>query len=177
MKLLDLSKLLPEVRLTLERIGAGIGILILFWIGAKVVEFLVYRLRYRMPHNDGLLRLLARTVNIGIILLGVATALGTMGINVSALVAGLGLTGFALGFAFRDVLSNLLAGILLLLFRPFGLDDQISVTGLDGRVVSIDLRYTILQQDDKRVLIPNSNLFTNPILVFARKGEAQSAKP
>src|SRR5690348_8593779 len=118
-----------------------------------------------MPHNAALLELLGRMTKITILIFGVATALGTIGVNVAALVAGLGLTGFALGFAFRDVLSNLLAGILLLLFRPFGIDDQISVSGLEGRVVNIDLRYTVLQQPDKTVLIPNSNLFTNPILV------------
>ena len=84
------------------------------------------------------------------------------------LVAGLGLTGFALGFAFRDVLSNLLPGILLLLFRPFGIGDHISVSGLEGEVNNIELRYTILKQPGKIVLIPNSNLFTNPILVNSK---------
>src|SRR5690348_12891447 len=125
-----------------------------------------------MPHSEGLLVLLGRTAKIAVITLGVATALGTVGVNVSALVAGLGLTGFALGFAFRDVLSNLLAGILLLLFRPFGPGDHISVSGLDGEVTNIDLRYTVLKQPQKIVLIPNSNLFTNPILVDAATPDA-----
>jgi small conductance mechanosensitive channel len=73
-----------------------------------------------------------------------------MGVNVSALVAGLGLTGFALGFAFRDVLSNFLSGVLLLLFRPFRVGNHISINDLEGEVVSIDLRYTVLtgRQDD-----------------------------
>ena len=53
---------------------------------------------------------------LSLIVFGLVTALGTAGVNVSALVAGLGLTGFALGFAFRDVLSNLLAGVLILLY-------------------------------------------------------------
>ena len=83
----------------------------------------------------------------------------------SALVAGLGLTGFALGFAFRDILSNVLAGVLLLIYRPFGYGDHISVTGLDGTVTHIDMRYTVLHDEGKTVLIPNSNLFTNPIVV------------
>jgi small-conductance mechanosensitive channel len=163
---LDFSKLWPEVRVAAERAAVGVGILVLFWIGAKIGELLVCRLQGRMPHNTGLLKLLGRTLKIAVVTFGFATALGTMGVNVSALVAGLGLTGFALGFAFRDVLSNLLAGILLLLFRPFGIGDHISVTGLEGEVVSIDLRYTVLRQTDKIVLIPNSNLFTNPILVM-----------
>jgi small conductance mechanosensitive channel len=174
---LDVNKLWPELRLAAERLVAGIGILFAFWIAAKTTEFLIRRIRNRMPHNTALLALLGRITKISIVIFGVATALGTMGINVSALVAGLGLTGFALGFAFKDVLSNLLAGILILLFRPFGIDDQISVTGLEGRVVSIDLRYTVLQQPDKLVLIPNSNLFTNPILVNVKSPNASGSEP
>src|SRR5713226_8761533 len=91
--------------------------------------------------------------------------LSTMCVNVSALVAGLGLTGFALGFAFRDVLSNLLAGFLILLYRPFGRGDLINVTGLEGTVLHIDLRYTTLDSADQTILVPNSNLFTNPITI------------
>lgn len=162
---IDFNKLWPDLRWLGEHIFAGFWILVVFWIVARIAAYLIRRLHRRMPHNTGLLRLLGRTTKIAVLLLGVATALGTMGVNVSALVAGLGLTGFALGFAFRDILSNLLAGVLLLLFRPFDVGDHISVSGLDGEVVSIDLRYTVLQQEGKKILIPNSNLFTNPILV------------
>jgi small-conductance mechanosensitive channel len=86
-----------------------------------------------------------------------------MGVNVSALVAGLGLTGFALGFALKDVLSNLIAGILILLYRPFRLNDYITVGGLQGIVTEIDLRYTRLEKEGEAYLIPNSVLFTNSI--------------
>jgi small-conductance mechanosensitive channel len=165
----------PEIRIFGEHAVAGILIIAGFWIGAKVAEYLTCRVRHRMPHNAGLLQLLGRTVKIAILTFGIATALGTVGVNVSALVAGLGLTGFALGFAFRDVLSNLLAGVLLLLFRPFAIGDRISVTGLEGEVVNIDLRYTVLQQPEKIVLIPNSNLFTNPIVVDGRPARAAGA--
>ncbi len=124
-----------------------------------------------MPHNAGLLQLLAQTTKIALVIFGLATAMGTVGINVAALVAGLGLTGFALGFAFRDVLSNLLAGILLLLFRPFNIGDHISVTGLEGDVASIDLRYTVIRRPETIVLMPNANLFTNPIVVTTKPTE------
>lgn len=175
MRGIDVDKLWPEVRVAGERIVIGILILIAFWIVARVAEFLVCRVRRRMPHNTAVLQLLGRMAKIAIMLFGVATALGTMGVNVSALVAGLGLTGFALGFAFHDVLSNLLAGILLLLFRPFDVGDAISTAGLDGRVTQIDLRYTMLQQETKRILIPNSNLFTNPIVVTLKNPSVTSS--
>ena len=86
-----------------------------------------------------------------------------MGINVSALVAGLGLTGFAVGFALKDVLSNFLAGVLILLYRPFRLNHYIAVAGSEGIVTEIDLRYTTLQKERQKFLIPNSVLFTNSI--------------
>jgi small conductance mechanosensitive channel len=97
------------------------------------------------------------------------TALGTLGINVSALVAGLGLTGFALGFAFKDALSNLLAGILILIYRPFMRGERISVTGLEGEVAELNFRYTVLRTPEKRILIPNSTLFTNAVTVMEKK--------
>jgi small-conductance mechanosensitive channel len=163
------QQLWPAVRSLGERVVIGVAIIAAFWLGGRIAAYLICRVRFRMPHNAGLLELLGQTTKIAVVVFGIATALGTMGINISALVAGLGLTGFALGFAFRDVLSNLLAGILLLLFRPFGVGDHISVTGLEGDVTRIDLRYTVIRQPTIVVLMPNANLFTNPILVTVKE--------
>ena len=96
------------------------------------------------------------------------TALGTVGINVSALVAGLGLTGFAVGFAFKDTLSNILSGVLILLYRPFIIGDKIKIADFEGEVISIDLRYTTLNAETGRVLIPNSKCFTDPVTVLKK---------
>jgi len=122
-----------------------------------------------------LLDLLGRIAGISLVVFGTITALGTLGIDVSALVAGLGLTGFALGFAFRDVLSNVLAGVLILLYRPFHRGDKIRVTGFEGSVTNIDLRYTTIAAADRIILIPNSNLFTNPIEVWREKPSVANA--
>jgi small-conductance mechanosensitive channel len=81
-------------------------------------------------------------------------------------VAGLGLTGFALGFALKDVLSNLLAGVLILIYRPFHRQDRVMVAGFEGTIADIDLRYTTLEAEDRRILIPNATLFTNAISVL-----------
>ena len=93
-------------------------------------------------------------------------ALGTIGINVSALVAGLGLTGFALGFALKDVVSNLIAGSMILLHRPFKVHDIICEAGHEGKVIDIDLRYTTIEADGKKVLIQKSTLFTKEISIL-----------
>jgi len=145
------------------RFGAGVLILAGFWIGSFIARKIILRFGRNDPAKQDIVELIAQIARIGLMVFGTVTALGTIGVNVSALVAGLGLTGFALGFAFRDALSNILAGVLIVMHHPFVRGDQISVVGFEGKVVGIDLRYTTLQKDDKIFLIPNSTLFTNPI--------------
>jgi small-conductance mechanosensitive channel len=143
---------------------ASVGILVGLWLASCVLKRVIARLAdARDPGKQDVFRLLGQIAQMGLWIFGIVTALGTVGINISALVAGLGLTGFALGFAFRDALSNLLAGILIFFYRPFQRGDQIAVVGFEGVVAAIDLRYTTLKNGEKTFLIPNSTLFTNPI--------------
>jgi small-conductance mechanosensitive channel len=88
------------------------------------------------------------------------------------MVAGLGLVGFALGFALKDLLSNFLSGLLILIYNPFVRGDTINVTGNEGKVVEINLRYTVLQGEEKRILIPNATLFSNPVIVVRKSEES-----
>lgn len=136
-----------------------------FWLGARLLDRTIARLIGHTHLNALVISLLTRSVHIALVGFGLVTAIGTLGVNISALVAGLGLTGFAMGFALRDTISNVLAGVLLLIYRPFDIHDRVNVSGQEGMVVNIDLRYTTLDNDVSRILIPNSVLFTNPIIV------------
>ncbi len=137
---------------------------VLFWLAGGIARRILQRIGEKMNRERKEILDLAGSATKGtLILLGAVTALGTMGINVSALVAGLGLTGFALGFALRDALANLLAGALIVIYHPFQIGDRISVSGSEGTVDEINLRYTVLLGDEQVFLIPNSILFTNTI--------------
>jgi len=155
-----------EVALWSPRIGAAVLIVVAAWILAHVTDRAISRLAARTGLNLLIVPLLSRASRIALVLFGVVTALGTLGININAIVAGLGLTGFALGFALRDTISNLLAGVLLLIYRPFDIRHHIKVAAHEGVVVAIDLRYTTLENDNARILIPNSVLFTDPITII-----------
>jgi small-conductance mechanosensitive channel len=148
------------------RVIGVVVIFVVFFILAKIIKRIITSAAERLKFDRNLTSLLARTSSITLIIFGFVTALGTLGINVSALVAGLGLTGFALGFALKDTISNLLSGVLILLYRPFEIGNRIKVSGYEGIVISIDLRYTELDSEENKVLIPNSKLFTNPITVL-----------
>ena len=157
---------LDEATLWAPRVIGVIVILVVFFILAKIIKKIITSASERLKLDGNLTFLLARTSSITLIIFGFVTALGTLGINVSALVAGLGLTGFALGFALKDTISNLLSGVLILLYRPFEKGSRIKISGYEGIVVSIDLRYTELDSEGDKVLIPNSKLFKDPITVL-----------
>ncbi|WP_179380330.1 mechanosensitive ion channel family protein [Jannaschia marina] len=82
------------------------------------------------------------------------------------LIAGLGIGSVAIGFAFKDILQNLLAGILILIRQPFEVGDQIVAGDYEGTVEHIETRATLIRTyDGKRVVIPNSDVYTNAITV------------
>ena len=112
--------------------------------------------------------LVSGVVKVSILVLGTITALGTLGVNVSALVAGLGLSGFALGFALKDTISNLLSGVLILVYHPFDIGDFIVVSGEEGKVTHIDFRYTTLENNEKIILIPNSLVFAKTVSILKK---------
>jgi small conductance mechanosensitive channel len=82
------------------------------------------------------------------------------------LLAGLGITSIAIGFAFKDILQNWLAGVFILWRRPFHVGDQIRTKEYEGTVEEINVRSTILKTyDGERVVVPNSDVYTNIVLV------------
>ena len=156
----------------LPKLWVSLIVFAAFWIVSRFAGVAMRRLtRGHLRISPDVLHLLTSMTQAGILVFGVVTALGTLGINVAALVAGLGLTGFALGFALKDAVSNVLAGILILIYKPFSRGSTIKVGDAEGLVEAIDLRFTRLRGTDRTFLIPNANLMTNNIIIF---GEARA---
>ncbi len=160
------QQLLEKTVLWLPRVGGATVVFLVFLILTRVMRRVITKGADRLKLDIHLSSLLARSSSITLIIFGFVTALGTLGIDVSALVAGLGLTGFALGFALKDTIANLLSGILILLYRPFEAGNRIKISGYEGKVISIDLRYTELEDEGRKILIPNSKSFTDPITIL-----------
>ena len=165
-----IDEIVRQSMLLAPKFGVAVLIFLVAWALGKGIERIIFRIGTKFEQGKSqVLRLAGTSGKIAMMLFGCVTALGTMGINVTALVAGLGLSGFALGFALKDALSNVLAGALILIYQPFRYRDRIAVSGFEGEVIEVNLRYTILQGENKRYLIPNSTLFTNLIQVAERK--------
>lgn len=147
--------------------------LLVAWIGRRIIALAAPRVRA----DTGAVLLLSRVYYYGILIFGAVTALGAAGLNVSALVTGLGLTGFALGFALKDVLSNLLSGIMLLLYRPFNIGDHIRMGEYEGTIETIRMRDTLVRAADGRlIVVPNTKLITEVVVnnTHARQSSATS---
>jgi small-conductance mechanosensitive channel len=104
--------------------------------------------------------LFTRAIQIVGALLMVIVVLAVLGINVSTLIASLGLTSLVIGFALKDIIEQTVTGILLLLLQPFHIGDLIEVEGIEGVVTAVGLRTTDLQTfDGIHVLIPNNKVY------------------
>lgn len=159
-----------EVVLYLPRLPVSALILVVFWLGGRLLQGAVIRFGALRRADPNLISFLGRTAKTVILLLGTITALGTVGVDVSSLVAGLGLTGLALGIALKETISNAVSGIMIIVYKPFTSGDRIAVTTFEGVVLEVSLRYTVVDSSDRRVFIPNSLLLTTPVVVETGKG-------
>lgn len=128
---------------------------------AKALEHLV--------SNQQIAALLVKGIRIGIIILGSFIALGILNLDktVTSLLAGVGILGLALGFAFQDIAANFVSGMLMAVRRPFIVDDLVKVSDFFGRVTAVDLRATRLTQlTGETVIIPNKDVFQNAIVNY-----------
>ena len=148
----------------IPRALAALLVIGLFWAIAALVRWLM-RLIFRHIVEDLTVENLIKQVAYYVVWsLGFIVALDAFGFDPQAVATGLGLTGLALGFALKDILSNFISGILILVLRPFELGDQIVVGETEGNVERIELRATQLRTYDGRVvLVPNAEVFTSRI--------------
>lgn len=131
-------------------------IFIIFWIISIILKNMTQKILSIKSNHKNISDVLSKIVKNIILIIGFISSLGTLGMDVSAIVAGLGLTGFAFGFAFKDMLSNFISGVLIFIYEPFTIGDLIQVEGKEGKVVNINLRYVTIESDSENILIPNS---------------------
>lgn len=134
----------------------------------------LYRLilRSKLTADHDLARFLANSGAFSVYGLATVTALGTIGIDTAPILTGIGITGFTLGFALKEIATNFLSGVMLVFGKPFRKGQWLKVLGtsgqqqLEGEVQSIDARYVLLRTKERGVvMIPSVVVYTNPILV------------
>ena len=159
------NKIIELLVTKLPNLIFAFGIFIIFWIAGKILMNMVQKMLDEKSPHANISRVLAGIVKNLMVIVGFITALGTMGVNISTIVSGLGLTGFAFGFAFKDMLSNFISGILIFIYEPFSLGDIIEVEGKKGKVIDINLRYVTIESENQNILVPNSISVSKVIII------------
>jgi small-conductance mechanosensitive channel len=168
---------LPEsMRATLINAGRFAEVLALTWLviglyGIVHTEKIAPLLRARKPApDDSLLDLMASVIRVLLGVLGLSMALQAAGQNPLALVAGLGIGGMAVAFAAQDAVSNVIAGVLILMQRPFKVGEVIRIGDISGTVTGIGLRATqITKFDEEIVSIPNKTFMDSAVVNVDRR--------
>jgi small-conductance mechanosensitive channel len=150
----------------------------LFVILAKICKWIFARVgeSRHMRRNSAIL--LGKLAQLIVLIAGflIAIPIISPSFTFGNLITTLGISTVAIGFAFQNILQNFLAGLLLLLHEPFQVGDHITVTGFEGQVKEIQGRATIIQtKDGTHVVVPNSTLFMNPVVVRDASSAAEAA--
>jgi small conductance mechanosensitive channel len=157
----------------LERIPQLILALLVLLFASWISRFIANRLhlikvRSQNPYMSGLLRTIVRTV---IMLIAVLIALDLIGLTsvVGAVLGSAGVVGLVLGFAFREIAENYIAGILLSVRRPFEPGDHVMIENREGKVISVNSRATVLMTlDGNHLQLPNSLVFKSVVLNYSK---------
>ncbi len=147
---------------------AALIIIMLTRYAAKLSKNLADQVGQRTLKSKSLQSLLHKAANITTWIVGVVLAcvVAFPGLRLGDIIATLGLGSVAIGFAFQDIFKNFLSGILILIQRPFRIDDQIVIGDYEGTVEQIDIRTTMIRTyTGERILMPNSELFTSAVRV------------
>jgi small conductance mechanosensitive channel len=162
-----------QLVLLLPNLLLAVLVVVLTWLLARLVRNMVARLLRRVSHSEQVNWLVAQAVYVAVFAAGTFIALGILGLDktVASLMAGAGIVTLALGFAFQDIAANLMAGIYLSVRRPFRRGHLIKTQDYFGTVNQINLRWTeIYTQQGQLVMIPNKQVFENPIMNYSSLG-------
>jgi small-conductance mechanosensitive channel len=151
----------------LPRVGYAIVVIVAGWLTARGLRWILRRVmsRRRTPSFATVMSSLVSWVFLAVVVL-LSLAVTFPSVRPVDVLAGLGFFSVAVGFAFQDILENLLSGVLLLFRQPFRAGDHIDVVGQTGIVIEINIRETqIMTFDGELVIVPNRDVYKNVIVV------------
>jgi len=157
--------------LAISLVVAGLILIVTFWlagVAGKVIHRAIARSRKDGDHDVTLQTFIASLARYVIIAAGMVAAIQQLGVQTTSILAVFGAASLAVGLALQGALSNVAAGVMILLFRPYRVGDLIEVGGRTGRVEALDLFATELATPDNvKVLCPNSKVFGDVITNFS----------
>lgn len=143
----------------LQAISRAAIVSLIFYIIWMLFTKLTMRFLDRFYIDDSLKQLLRNIISVLLVIFGIAAIMAQFGFNIISIMAGLGIVGIAVSFAAQSTLSNFIAGITILIERPFHIGDWVRINKFEGKITQILLRTThIRNRDNLLIIIPNSTV-------------------
>ncbi len=163
-----LSKEIPFLGITIGSIVIVFIIIIVGYFIAVIVSRYTRKTMLRAKLSNILAEFTSRIVKVILIIFVFSVALGFLGVDVGAALIGISVVfGLVFGLAFQDTLGNLTAGFMIAITKPFKVGDFVDITGKTGSISSVGISITTLTTfDNKRVIIPNSKVWGEPIVNY-----------
>lgn len=158
----------------LPNLAIALLVLVVFYVLGKLIRRLVKKLLHKATTNKTVINLAQTVIGVIVVSIGVFLALSILQLDdaVTSLLAGAGIIGLALGFAFQDIAANFISGFLLSIRHPFGIGDIIESNGYYGTVEKLNLRNTIIKTPQGQIVyIPNKEVYENPFKNFTKNYE------
>lgn len=157
----------------LPNLAMALIVVVIFYALAKVIKNTVGRLLGKITQNKTVTGLVQTIISVVVLAAGFFFALSILNLDgaVTSLLAGAGILGLALGFAFQDIASNFISGVLLSIRHPFGIGDIIETNDYFGTVQKLNLRNTIIRTPQGQIIfMPNKSVYENPLINFTKTG-------
>ncbi len=163
---LDINQYLPTVLDWATNILLALVILIIgIWVAGRVYRAVVAIANKYDQLDDTLFRFFGSLARYAILAFVGIAVLNQFGVQTASIIALVGAAGLAVGLALQGTLTNMAAGVMLLLFRPFKVNDFVDVAGKFGKVTEIDMFTTVLQTfDNQQIIIPNGKIWGEEII-------------
>lgn len=152
----------------------AIIVLVIFYLIAKYIKHLIKKFFQKFYGQSAVINLFSNIVYLSVLTAGLFVSLDILDLDktVTSMLAGLGILGLALGFAFQEIASNFISGIILSINKPFTIGDIIEVEGNTGTVEFVSLRTTNIRTfQGQKILIPNKTIFQNAITNYTENGK------
>lgn len=163
-----LTSKIPFINISIADILIAIIIIIVGYFISRLISKYIAKMMARAKLSKILVEFTSRVVRIILIIFVISIAVGFLGVDVGAAVISISVVaGFIFGFAFQETLGNLAAGFMIAITKPFKKNDYVEAAGHSGRINNVGASITtITTLDNKRIIIPNSKLWGEPIVNY-----------
>ncbi len=166
-KLIDVQSLVTRFIAYLPNVVSALVLLLIFWVANKASQKMLSSALIRMKIARQAQGLILRAAGVALYIFAVLTVADQLKINITSLLAGVGVMGLALSFAAQDTVGNIISGVVIIIDGPFKEGDWILIDGMHANVTEIRLRTTLLTTfDNESVVVPNKQFSQERIVNY-----------